>query len=30
MDEPRFRDCARYWRSPLLPGATTHTLTFTR
>ncbi|HTH73712.1 MAG TPA: AraC family transcriptional regulator [Trinickia sp.] len=21
MDEPRFRDCARYWRSPLLPGA---------
>lgn len=21
MDEPRFRDCARYWRSPLVPGA---------
>ncbi len=21
MDEPRFRDCARYWRSSLLPGA---------
>ncbi len=21
MDPPRFRDCARYWRSPLLPGA---------
>lgn len=21
LDEPRFRDCARYWRSPLLPGA---------
>lgn len=21
MNEPRFRDCARYWRSPLLPGA---------
>lgn len=20
MDEPRFRDCARYWRSPLVPG----------
>jgi AraC-like DNA-binding protein len=21
MDEPRFRDCAHYWRSPLVPGA---------
>jgi len=20
LDPPRFRDCARYWRSPLLPG----------
>lgn len=20
MDEPRFRDCAHYWRSPLVPG----------